>query len=187
VSEERSSAVTTTLRGGSAQAESRNVARALLAVALAGTTVAAALLLAAGAHRNAQIEGLRTRGVPVGIRISGCLGLLGGSGSNAASYSCRGTFALGGSRYEVTVPGDSLHRPGSVVQAIADRGDPQLVDLPSAIATERPSAGVYLVPSGLLALVAVALALLVRAALLRRRAGADAAAAASAAASLSCC
>jgi hypothetical protein len=104
--------------------------------------------------------------VPVTFTVTGCLGLLGGSGSNAAGYSCRGTYTLDGKLYSgVQLPGDSLHRPGSTVAAIAVPGDPALVSPASIVATEHSSAGAFVLPVVLAAILLLLVAML----LLRRR------------------
>ena len=99
--------------------------------------------------------------------MTGCLGLLGGSGSNAAGYSCRGTYTLDGKHFSsVQLPGASFHRPGSTVAAIAVPGDPALVSPASIVATEHSSAGAFVLPVVLAVILLVLVALLV---LLRRR------------------
>jgi hypothetical protein len=101
--------------------------------------------------------------VPVTFTVSGCLGLLGGSGSNAAGYSCRGSYELGGQRYAgVRLPGSTFHRPGTKVPSLAVPGDPALVSPVSIVDTEHSSGSVFILPAVLfvvLVLVLVALAL----------------------------
>ena len=120
-----------------------------------------------GIHTNQQDDRLHHDGVPVTFTVTGCLGLLGGSGSNAAGYSCRGTYTLDGKHYSgVQLPGDSFHRPGSTVAAIAVPGDPALVSPASIVATEHSSAGAFVLPAVLAAVLLVLVALLL---VLRRR------------------
>ena len=132
---------------------------------LIGATVATLALLVVvftvvGVHQNQQDDRLHNQGVPVTFTVSGCLGLLGGSGSNAAGYSCRGSYTLDGHRYSERLPGNDLHPPGTSVAAIAVPGDPALVAPEAMVRTEHSSNGVFLVPLILF----VILALLVRAA-----------------------
>ena len=85
------------------------------------------------------------------VHGDGCLGLLGGSGSNAAGYSCRGTYTLDGQRYyRRAAPGPRLHRPGSTVAAVAVPGDPGPRLSPASMvdAPKHSSAGVFVVPPG---------------------------------------
>jgi len=151
--DDRSSA----LRGaGVAQVDTRRVVRALAAAGVIAVVVVAAALVVAGTRRNTEITDLRQHGVRVTVTMSGCLGLLGGSGSNQAGYSCSGTFSLGGHRYHEAIPGDVLYPPGTSVAAVAVPGDPGLVTTTRVLATEHPSAGVYVLPAVLLALLAAA-------------------------------
>ncbi|MGH9018600.1 MAG: hypothetical protein ACRDY1_12695 [Acidimicrobiales bacterium] len=131
------------------------LAVALVLVAVAATSVA---LFVAGAHRNDQIDQLHGDGRPVAIHITGCLGLLGGSGSNAAGYSCHGTLTFDGRRYSEAIPGDALHQPGQMLRGVAVAGDPPLIDTAAHLATEQASDRVFILPAVLLALVVVALA-----------------------------
>lgn len=154
-----------TLRGAGVDINVRIVGRVALGVCLATLAVLVVVFSVAGAQKNAEITRLRTHGVRVEVTVSGCLGLLGGSGSNGAGYACRGTFALAGHRHEVAIPGNTLYRPGSTIPMVSTPGDPALVGLVGTVATERASAGVFLVP-GLLLAVLVAL---VGGVLIRRR------------------
>ncbi len=43
-------------------------------------------------------------GIPVEAKVVACLGLLGGSGSNAAGYACHATYVVGGHRYDEIRP-----------------------------------------------------------------------------------
>jgi MYXO-CTERM domain-containing protein len=132
-------------------------------VALAVVT---AVLFAVGVHKNAQITSLRTHGVRVEVTASRCFGLLGGSGSNGAGYSCRGTYVLEGARYSVTIPGDTLRAPGSKVQVVAAENDPGLIASLHQAQSDHASWTVFLLPSVLLF---VLLGLLARFAVRRRR------------------
>ena len=64
----------------------------------------------AGVHKNSQINRLRHDGVPVTVTVTNCLGLMGGSGSNAAGYSCTGTFTIDGTRYTESLPGTGFRK-----------------------------------------------------------------------------
>ena len=99
------------------------------------------------------------------VTITSCQGLLGGSGSNGAGYACRGTYVLGGHRYNEQLPGTALHAPGTVIRAVAVPGDPALVSPVSVIDAEHSSATVFILPAVLLVLLVALLAVV----LLRRR------------------
>jgi hypothetical protein len=151
----------TTLRGAGVDVDVRRVGRVFVALCLVALAVLAVVLFVVGVHKNSQINRLRQHGVAVQVTVSGCLGLLGGSGSNAAGYACRGTFTLGGHRYNESIPGNSLRRPGSKVRAVAVSGDPPLLSTARAVATERASANVFIVPTILLVVLVLLLGVLV--------------------------
>jgi hypothetical protein len=147
----------------------RRIGQVGLGIVLATLAILAIIFTIVGVHTNQQDDRLHNDGVPVSFTVTGCLGLLGGSGSNAAGYSCHGTYTLDGHRYFVPLPGDSFHRPGSTVPAIAVPGDPALVSPASIVATEHSSAGVFVLPAVLAVVLLALVALLL---VLRRRRGA---------------
>jgi hypothetical protein len=155
----------TTLRGASVAVDARVVGRVVLGVCVVGLAVLAVVLFVAGAHKNAQINGLKQHGVPVTDTVSACSGLLGGSGSNAAGYRCWGTFTIDGHSYSEDIPGNVLRAPGSKIQVIADPEVPGLMTTPSVLAGEHASSGVFILPAVLVAILVV----LVGALALRRR------------------
>jgi hypothetical protein len=120
---------------------------ALCLVALAAVTVG---LFVAGASKNSQITSLRSHGVPVEVTVTKCLGLLGGSGSNGAGYACRGTFTVDGHRYNEAIPGDTFLPPGAAVHGVIVPGNPPLFSTAGAVATERASWKVFILPTVLL-------------------------------------
>jgi hypothetical protein len=155
------------LRGAGVSVDARRVRQVAIGIVLVTLAVLAIVFTIVGIHTNQQDDRLHHEGVPVTFTVTGCLGLLGGSGSNAAGYSCRGTYTLDGRHYSgVQLPGDSFHRPGSTVAAIAVPGDPALVSPASIVATEHSSAGAFVLPVVLAAILLVLVALLL---LLRRR------------------
>lgn len=158
------------LRGAGVEINGRQVARVLLGLVLATLAVLAVVFTVIGIHNNRQIDELRNQGVPVAVTITSCQGLLGGSGSNSAGYSCRGTYELDGHRYNELLPGTALHAPGTVVRALAVPSDPTLVSPVSVVDAEHASASVFILPALLLvALVAILVVLALRRR--RRRAG----------------
>ena len=165
------------LRGAGVSVDGRRVGQVAIGIVLVTLAVLAIVFTIVGIHTNQQDDRLHHDGVPVTFTVTGCLGLLGGSGSNAAGYSCRGTYTLDGTHYSgVQLPGDSFHRPGSAVAAIAVPGDPALVSPASIVATEHSSAGAFVLP---VILTAILLLLVVVLLLLRRRRQANGSATAS--------
>jgi uncharacterized membrane protein len=156
-----------TLRGAGVQIDGRRVGQVLVAVVLVTLAVLVVVFTVVGVHQNQQDDRLHDDGVPVTFTVSGCLGMLGGSGSNAAGYSCQGSYTLDGHRYDERLPGNDFHRPGSTVPAVAVRGDPALVATSAMARTEHSSAGVFVLPVILFAVLVVLVALVL--ALVRRR------------------
>jgi hypothetical protein len=155
------------LRGAGVSVDGRRVGQVAIGIALVTLLVLAIVFTFVGIHTNQQNDRLHNDGVPVTFTVAGCLGLLGGSGSNAAGYSCHGTYTLDGKTYSEQLPGDSFHRPGSAVPAIAVPGDPALVSPASIVATEHSSASVFVLPIILLVVLLMLVALLL--VLVRRR------------------
>jgi hypothetical protein len=150
-----------TLRVASVSFNPRRLVQGVVAIIMVTLAITAIVLTAAGIHSNDQINRLHTQGQPVAFTVSGCLGLLGGSGSNAAGYSCRGTYHLTGHVYTEPLPGSTFYRPGTKVASIAVPGDPALVSPVGIVDSQQVSNGVFVVPIVLgiilLALIAVLL------------------------------
>jgi hypothetical protein len=142
------------------QFDPRRLVQVLLGIVLVTLAALVAVFAIAGIHSNEQIDRLHSQGERVTVSVTGCLGLLGGSGSNAAGYSCRGTYTLGGRSYDEPIPGSTLYRPGTRVPALAVPGDPALVSPLAVVDTQRSSASVFILPA-VLAAVLVALVVLV--------------------------
>jgi hypothetical protein len=160
----------TTLRGAGVDVDPRRAGRAVLAVCLAALAVVAVVLVVAGAEKNDQDTDLHAHGVPVAVTVTGCTGLLGGSGSNAAGYACKGTYVLDGHRYEQSIPGTAILRPGAVVRGVIAPDDPYLLSTPGMLAGQTASWKVFIAPAVLfLVLVLASVALLLRRR--RRRSG----------------
>ncbi|HEX4082517.1 MAG TPA: hypothetical protein VHX40_06080 [Acidimicrobiales bacterium] len=158
-----------TLRGaGVGAVNGRRLATIVVGLCLVVVAVLAVVFFVAGLHKNDQTTRLHQHGVPVTITVTSCVGQLGGSGSNAAGYTCQGTYLLDGHRYTEPVPGTTLHPPGSMLAGVALPGDPALVTTTTVLATEHPSNGVFILPAVLLAVLVVGTVGLVA---WRRRAG----------------
>lgn len=127
------------------------IARIGYVIAALGLLAAAVLFAVAGAHRNAQLDDLHAHGVEVTLTVTSCLGQLGGSGSNAAGYTCHATFRLGGRRYDVILPTEA-DQSGHPVHDVVAGDDPTLIITPHQLATERASIAVYILPAVLFVL-----------------------------------
>jgi hypothetical protein len=110
---------------------------------------------------NTRMERLKTEGLSVVVTVTNCAGHIGGSGSNAAGYTCYGKYRVDGVRYQGVIGSKtSLSPTGTTVRGVADPSHPSTVELASAVAASSTSDSVYIVPS-VLALVFVALSLIV--------------------------
>lgn len=154
-----------TLRGAGAQVDVRTVGKVALGLVMATLAVLVVVFVIVGANKNQQINDLRDQGVPVTFTVTGCQGLLGGSGSNGAGYACRGTYRLDGHTYTGPLPGTAFFAPGATVHALAVPNDPGLVSPVTIVDSEHASWKVYVLP----AILFVVLVLVVGAVILRQR------------------
>ncbi|HET6793277.1 MAG TPA: hypothetical protein VFH45_02470 [Acidimicrobiales bacterium] len=157
------------LRGATVSVDIRRVGRVIAAVGVGSAVAVSAALFYAGARKNDRVTRLHHYGVPVAITVSGCRGLMGGSGSNLAGYECSGSFVLDGHRYDATVPDGNVHATGSQVRAVSLPDDPTVLSTPWAAARRHPSATVYLAPAGLMLVSTAGVAALAASAPARRR------------------
>ena len=153
------------LRGAAVQVDGRRVAAIVMGIVLVTLAVLVVVFTAIGIHKNRQINTLHDRGVAVTVTVTSCQGLLGGSGSNGAGYSCRGTYELGGHGYNELLPGTALHAPGATISSVAVPGDPALIAPVSIVDSEHASDSVYILPGVLLVILVVGVGAL----MLRRR------------------
>ena len=148
-----------TLRGATVSFNPRRLVHVAVGLVLVTLAVTAIVLTMAGIHSNDQINRLQTQGQRVTVTVTGCLGLLGGSGSNEAGYSCNGSYQIAGHVYREPLPGSTFYRPGTKLASIAVPGDPALVSPVAIVDSQQASNGVFVVPIvlgiTLLALIAV--------------------------------
>lgn len=160
------------LRGAQVSVDPGRVRSALVAVVLVSLGAASALLLLAGLHANQRVSRLRSQGVPVSLTVTGCLGQLGGSGSNAVGYRCRVSYRLDGQRLDAALPGTARYATGSVLAGLAVPAEPGLVTTPALLSGQRATASVFILPALMAAVVATASGWLgLRPARRRRRSG----------------
>src|ERR1700689_1494602 len=105
------------LRGPEAQPIGRNfwlVAGTLLIAVLA---VIVTVSFISAANDNSRIDRLKSHGVSVVVTVTNCVGNIGGSGSNAAGYTCRGEYDVRGAAYrEVIGSKTTFSAAGSTVR-----------------------------------------------------------------------
>ncbi len=121
------------LRGASVQLNVRRLLQVTIGLVMGTLVVLVVVLTVAAIHSNEQIDELHDHGVPVTTTVNGCLGLLGGSGTNPEGYSCHGTYVLNGHRYTQSLPASGYMHPGTHVAAVAVPSDPALVSTAAAL------------------------------------------------------
>lgn len=135
------------LRGADVPSVSQRWSKMLGAVVL--------VLLAAGVivsyvtvvNDNARLSRLHSHGLVVNVRVQSCLGNLGGSGSNSASYTCRGSYVVGSTHYVEVINGLShLVATGSPVVGVVDPANTHDVILRSVLRGEQSSRSRFLTP-----------------------------------------
>src|SRR3984957_7107716 len=135
------------LRGASVEFDRHRAGQVIVGVVVCTLVVLIVVFTVAGVHSNSQTDELHEHGVPVTVTVTGCLGLLGGSGRNAAGYPSHGTYVRDGRRRPVALPGPSFPRPGSTIPSLAVPDDPALVSPDSVIDNQHSSAGVFVLPA----------------------------------------
>lgn len=130
-------------------------------MALVALAVLTTVLFVAGFTRNAQQSSLAHHGVPVAVTVTSCLGEVAGSGSNISGYACTGTYVVDGKRYSESIPGNALLRSGSTIRGVTVLGDPGLLSTPGAVATQKATWTVFIVPTILLIVLLAAVAIVV--------------------------
>ena len=100
-----------------------------------------ALVLTVGVIRNdAQQTRLRHGGIPVTVTVVGCLGQLGGSGTNAAGYTCTGSYSVDWTRYQVPIGGvTTFYATGSKLDGVVDPNEHSSVYTASSVAKMHAS------------------------------------------------
>jgi hypothetical protein len=144
---------TSSLRGAEPQRISRRFWIVFGALVLTSFSLIVVVSFVSAANDNARIDRLKTHGVAVVVTVTNCVGNIGGSGSNAAGYTCHGSYRVDGIRYqEIIGSKTTLSTAGTHLRAVADPLHPGTIELASAIAKSSSSSTVYVIP-GVLALV----------------------------------
>jgi hypothetical protein len=147
-------------RGGTVNVDKRKAAQVVIAVTLVALTVLGVVLLIAAINNNNQIDNLKDNGITVPVKVTGCLGLIGGTGQSLAGFSCSGTYAVGGTVYHQNIPGLAFHKPGTTIRGVVVPSDPKLLSTPDQLAGQQASWTAFIIP-GLLLLVVVVVLLVV--------------------------
>jgi hypothetical protein len=156
----------TILRGAGVDIDPRRARQWVVGVCMVLLFVVAMILLVAGIEKNSQADTLTNHGVAVNVKVTGCLGLLGGSGSNGAGYACKGTYIYQGRHYGKDIPGNSRLVPGSTIRGVIAPGDPGLLSTPAEVAAQQASWSVFVAPGVLFFVFVLTLVVLI---VMRRR------------------
>jgi hypothetical protein len=150
----------TALRGATAPRIDVRFWRLAGATLLAVFAVIVIVSFLSASNDNSRIERMKNHGISVAVTVTNCAGNIGGSGSNAAGYTCQGSYQVDGVRYVETIGSmTTMAIAGTKVRAVADPQRPSTVELAATVVRSSPSSSVYVVPS-LMALLAIVLSLL---------------------------
>ena len=148
--------------GGGVDIDGRRILRVAGAVCLVGLAVLVVITTVSARGQNSRMTRLQQHGVPVTVTVTGCVGIVSGTGSTNTGFSCRGNYTLGGHAYNEVITGTSAQLPeGSTVQAVAVPGDPALLSTADAVAHAHHSSDVYVTPIILLVVLVLGVGLLV--------------------------
>jgi hypothetical protein len=149
-----------TLRGPDARSISGRFWFVIGALALCVFALIIVVSFISATNDIARIERLKDHGVSVVVTVTSCVGNIGGSGSNAAGYTCRGSYRVHGVRYqEVIGSKTTLSSAGTQLRGIADPARPSTIELASSVAKSSSSLSAYVVPSLLTLFVVLGFAL----------------------------
>jgi hypothetical protein len=136
------------IRGGTGVAiDLRRVWQAVLAIMVAGLLVAVVVTTISAASQNSRNAKLRGQGVPVVVRVTGCVGYGSGIAQSVNYYQCRGTFTLDGHLYAEVIGGLRTQVPvGQQLAAVTIRGEPATVTTARSVAKPGSSFAPYITP-----------------------------------------
>ena len=132
------------LRGATANGVGRRTKLAFASLGLAVLLVVLVVSFLSVANDHARTERLKEHGVGVGVTVTNCTGNIGGSGSNGAGFTCRGTYALGGERFHERIGAKTtFSAPGTVLRGVVDPSHHGTVVLASAVKASSTSSWAY--------------------------------------------
>jgi hypothetical protein len=116
--------------------DSRSVVRLVVRFIVVLLAVLTVVLVGQGIHQNSLNHRLQSRGVPVNVVVTHCVGRATGTGITTEGYDCTGRYVVNGTSYSHVIGGSSaLFQPGQKVAAIADPRDPTLLATVRSVAT----------------------------------------------------
>lgn len=132
------------LRGGGAGSNRPQMVRVFVASCAVALAALVVVLFVQARADNARADRLHDHGVPVVATVTGCIGVLSGTGVTEAFFQCRAAFSIGGAHHTEIIRGSTVDRPtGSTVQAVVDPRDPSSLST-AAAAAGRAHASSYI-------------------------------------------
>jgi hypothetical protein len=136
------------IRGGGGIVDTRRLFRISVGSAIVALAVLVIVLTIQAVHKNSRIDGLQHRGVPVDVTVTGCLGVLSGTGVTVAYFQCSGSFDLAGRSYHAVIGGSNVnHAAGDVVKAVADPKHPTSISTASSLVNAHSSWRAFVGPA----------------------------------------
>jgi hypothetical protein len=138
----------TYIRGaGTDGIDSRRLGWILAVGAVAVLAVSTVLLLISAHSSDSAASRLRRDGVPVQATVTECTGISSGIGMGIEFYTCRGSYALGGAKFDERILGSrALLRTGTTIAARVVPRDPATLTLAGAVRSSSGGAAGYTAP-----------------------------------------
>ena len=123
------------IRGApAATIDPKRVGRVLAYVVVLALAASAVVLALIASSNDSTASELKHHGVAVEARVTSCLGISSGIGMGVEYYSCSGSYSLDGQSFVEVIHGSRAElAPGTVVPALAVRGDPASLSVPGSV------------------------------------------------------
>jgi hypothetical protein len=136
------------LRGAEATKVGRGFWIVIESIGLVIFAVVVVISFLSAANDDARISRLKSHGIAVAITNVGCVGNLGGSGSNGSGYTCTGTYEVNGTKYrEVIRSMTAYSSPTTAVRGVVDPSQHSSVELATSVKTSSSSLSVFIAPT----------------------------------------
>jgi hypothetical protein len=114
--------------GGGVEVNTVRLVRFLVVLCVLVLMALTVVTAVSAANQNSRAAKLQSAGAPVDVTVTGCVGVSSGIAQAIQYYQCRGTYSVGGQRYNEVIGGVRSALPaGQRVRAITAKGDPALV------------------------------------------------------------
>lgn len=130
--------------GGGVSVDGSTVLRLLAVTLLLGLVTLSVVVAIATSHRHSRLSALRSRGISVPVTVNSCLGISSGVGMSIEYWQCRGSFVVGGQKFERVIGGSrTLLERGQVVTGRVLPGQPSSLYLERSIPPPQQGIGSY--------------------------------------------